>query len=602
MSQNFSGVREERKEFEKIAPRNRGFIFFKGGFMFLIILFLFSLNLFSQFEETVVITASPYRTTLEELKNHSEVLKEEQLKENKSLEETLRFFSSSLILRSGPPGKVSSLFLRGSESNHTLLLLEGMVLNDPYFGNIYLSEYLTSSFSKIEILKGPYSSIYGSEALGGVISLFLKREDRLNFSLGFGNYGERDLNLFYGKDKLSFQFSKHTEDGRMENDGWEENQGFFYFDGQNIKTFLFARKGKVEIPFNGFQLTPLRNQKTEDYLLSFPYEKNLLKGWQMEGFLGFLKSNFYFEDPQDQWGYTWGKTKSERFFGNFKIYKSFKGFHIALGLEGKKEKVWDKNVFGENLKGEDFENGAIFFQSKKEFKYFNLQAGLRLDRSSDFGSSLNPKISIYVPIKNFNFYLQAGSGFRAPSIGELYFPYSGNKNLKEEKLKSYEAGFSYKNLNLNFFQNQFKNLIDFELSTYKFQNIGKAKTRGIEASYKNNFLFISLNYLNTRDLIEEKELLRRPELYGNLNFYKDFKDLSFVFSTLFVGKRWDIDQNYQRIKMEQFFREDLSLSFDLWKQLKAKIKVENLFNSSYEEVYGYKGLGRKFIFNIEKNF
>ena len=104
------------------------------------------------------------------------------------MEEILRFSSSINILRSGSPGKVSSLFLRGSESNHTLLLLEGMPLNDPFFGNIYLSEYLSESFSKIEILKGPYSSIYGSEGLGGVVSLFLNKENRANLSLGFGNF------------------------------------------------------------------------------------------------------------------------------------------------------------------------------------------------------------------------------------------------------------------------------------------------------------------------------------------------------------------------------------------------------------------------------
>lgn len=570
--------------------------------MFFLLLFLFSLNLFSQFEETVIITASPYKTTLEELKNHTEIIEEEKLKEKSSLDEVLRVFSSSFILRSGSPGKVSSLFLRGSESNHTLLLLEGMPLNDPYFGNIYLSEYLTGSFSRVEILKGPYSSIYGSEAMGGVINLFLNKEDRTDLSLGFGEYGYKDLNFSYGKDKINFQFSKHLEDGIMKNDGWDENQGFFYFDGENINAFVFARKGKVEIPFNGTQITPLRNQKTEDYLISFPYEKKFLNGWAIDGFAGFLKSNFYFEDPEDSWGYTWGKTKSQRIFGNFKIYKSFRDFHIAFGFEGKGEKVWDKNVFGKNLDGESFENSAIFFQSKKDFKKFNIQFGLRYDKSSDFGDSLNPKIGLFIPIKNINFYLQTGTGFRAPSIGELYFPYSGNKSLKEEKLKSYEMGFSYKNFNLNFFQNDFENLIDFEFSTYKFENIGKAKIKGIEASYRNSFLSISLNHLNTKDLVENKELLRRPDFSGNLVLFKNFNNFYLSFMTIFVGKRWDVNGYYERIRMEEFVREDFSLKINFKKLFTGGIKIENLFNSSYEEVYGYKTPGRRLIINFEKYF
>lgn len=570
--------------------------------MFIFFLLLISLNLFSQFEETVIISASPYPTTSEELKNHTEIIEEKDIKERVSLEEILRFSSSINILRSGSPGKVSSLFLRGSESNHTLLLLEGMPLNDPYFGNIYLSEYLSESFSKIEILKGPYSSIYGSEALGGVVSLFLNKENRANISLGFGNYGHKDLNFSYTKDKFIFQFSKHIEDGAMENDGWDENQTYFYYNGKNLKTMLFARKGKVEIPFNGTILTPLRNQKTEDYILNFPFEKSFLSGWQVNGFVGILKSNFYFEDPEDLWGYTWGKTKSQRIFGNFKMFKTFKDFDVSFGLEAKEEKVWDKSVFGENLNGENFQNTGVFFQSKKNFKNFNLQLGLRYDFSSNFSDSLNPKIGLFIPYKKFNFYFQTGKGFRAPSIGELYFPYSGNKNLKEEELLSYEIGFSYSNFTINFFKNNFKNLIDFDFSKYQFENIGRAKTNGFEFSFKNSFLKLNMVYLKTKDLNENKELLRRPSFSGNLILYKNFENFSFYFSTIFVGKRWDINEYYERIKMKEFTRQDFSFNINFKNGYELKFKIENFFNSSYEEVYGYKALGRRFVLGFEKNF
>lgn len=570
--------------------------------MFFLFVILFSLCLFSQFEETVIISASPYKTSFEELKNHTEVISENDLREKESLEEIFRFSSSFNILRSGSPGKVSSFFLRGSESNHTLLLLEGMPLNDPYFGNIYLSEYLSKSFSRAEILKGPYSSIYGSEALGGVVSLFLKKEEKANFSIGIGNYGYEDLNFYYGKNRFIFQFSKHREDGRMENDGWDENQTHFYFDGENLNAFIFARKGKIEIPFNGQILTPLRNQKTEDYIFSLPFEKKFLNGWAIDGFTGILRSNFYFEDPDDNWGYTWGKTKSQRIFGNLKFYKTFNETDIAFGLEAKEEKVWDKNVYGENLNGENFENGALFFQGKKRFKNFIIQAGGRYDFSSNFGNSLNPKLGIFIPFKSLNFYLQTGKGFKAPSIGELYFPYSGNKDLKEEELISIETGFSISNITLNFFKNKFKNLIDFEYSSYQFKNIGKAKTEGIEINYKNSFLNLNLAYLGTKDLNTGNELLRRPSFSGNFILIKNFKNYSFSFSTFFIGKRWDVNEYFERVKMKEFAREDFSLNMNFKKWFNIRFRIENLFNSSYEEVYGYKAPGRRIVLNFEKNF
>ncbi len=572
--------------------------------MFILIFLFFSLSLFPQFQETIVVSASPYPTKLEEIKNNAEILKEKDLKEKqiKSLEEALRFSSSSIILRSGSPGKVSSIFLRGSESNHTLLLLEGIPLNDPYFGNLYLSNYLTESFDKIEVLKGPYSSLYGSDALGGVVSLFLKRNLKPYLSLSLGEKGYGDLNFGFSKGKYTFQFIKHFEKGRYDNDGWDENQGYFYFDGKNFKTMFFARKGKVEIPFEGGIITPLRNMKTEDFLLSFPFEKIYKNGWIMEGFGGFLKSNLLFKDPQDPWGYTYGETKTQRVFVNLKFHKNFESFHFAFGLEGKKDWAWDKSSFGKNLNGENKNNFALFFQSKKDFKHFSIQGGLRYDNSSTYGGVINPKFALFFPIKKINLYIQGGKGFRAPSLGELYFPYSGNKNLKEEELKSIEAGFSYENITLNFYKNYFKNLIDFDPLTYKFENIGKAETKGVELSFKNSFLILSLNYLKSENLIDKKELLRRPNFYGNLTLKKEFEYFKIFLSTIYVGERWDINQSFERIKMKPFMREDLSLSLKIKGNLIPKLKIENLFNSSYEEISGYKALGRRFILGFDLNF
>ncbi len=96
--------------------------------------------------------------------------------------------------------------------------------------------------------------------------------------------------------------------------------------------------------------------------------------------------------------------------------------------------------------------------------------------------------------------------------------------------------------------------------------------------------------------------MRRPNFYGNLTLKKEFDYFKIFLSTIYVGERWDINQSFERVKMEPFIREDLSLNLKMKGNFLPKLKIENLFNSSYEEISGYKALGRRFILGFDFNF
>jgi len=205
--------------------------------MRLFLVLLFSTSALAQFGETVVVTAGAVPASLDELAAQGSVLTADQMEARKitTVDEAIRQTLSAIVLRSGTPGKVSSLFLRGAESDQALILLNGIPVSNSAFSGYNYGDLLTAGISRIEIVRGPYSALYGSEALAGVVSLFTGGGDRdaLRLSLSGGGDGlaEGDLSLDRGRFHLSL--ARHGEDGRLPNDGWTQFQGVMAYDGGN---------------------------------------------------------------------------------------------------------------------------------------------------------------------------------------------------------------------------------------------------------------------------------------------------------------------------------------------------------------------------------
>ena len=214
--------------------------------------------------------------------------------------------------------------------------------------------------------------------------------------------------------------------------------------------------------------------------------------------------------------------------------------------------------------------------------------------------TLNPKLSLALPVGKFRLHAQAGTAFRAPSMGELYYPDSGNPNLQPEKSVSMEAGVSADGFTLNAFQSRYTNLIDFNYATNAFQNSGRSRIRGLEFQAGRDFgktrLDLSATRLDTRDFSTGLPLLRRPRLSGNWFLTRPAGRITVTASGLYVGERQDIDAvTFARVNMRPFYRQDMTLALEDPRLFHPYFKIENCFNAAYQEIAGYPALGRRII-------
>ena len=560
--------------------------------------------LWAQFGETIVVTAGAFPSPLEEVAPQATVLTagELQARRIQNVDEAIRETLSAIVLRSGTPGKVSSLFLRGADSDHALILLNGVPVSNSSFSGYNYGDILTAGISRIEIVRGPYSALYGSEAMAGVVSLFTNggTRDALHVSASAGGDGLAEGDASVDEGRLHLTLARHSEAGRLPNDGWAQSQGIFFYDAGAWGISLVGRDGDVGIPLNEGVPSPERRMRSQEYTMALPFHFDLMEGWKLEADAGTTWNRLRFTDGQDPYGYTWSDTRAGRAFARVLLEESGQDWKSAFGLEARRDTVSDRSVYGTNLDGKAMEDGALFFEETGAVGAMAVRAGLRLDHHSEFGSTLNPKLSLAVPIGKIRLHVQAGTAFRAPSMGELYFPNSGNGDLQPEKSVSVEAGVSGGGFTFNAFQSRYTNLIDFNYATYAFQNSGRSRIRGLEFQTGRTFgktrLDLSATWLDTEDFSTGLPLLRRPRLSGSWFLTRPAGRFTVTASGLYVGRRSDIDAvTFARVGMRPFYRQDLTLAIEDPRLLHPYIKIENCFNSAYEEIAGYPALGRRVI-------
>jgi vitamin B12 transporter len=204
-----------------------------------------------------------------------------------------------------------------------------------------------------------------------------------------------------------------------------------------------------------------------------------------------------------------------------------------------------------------------------------------------------------------------GQAFSPPSIGELYFPVSGNPDLEPETSESLEFGieqsFGSWVLGLTGFQNDLSNLIEFDFASYQNVNVGRARTQGIEveAGFQKDRWRLRWNgtYLETEDLDTGQELLRRPRESSNLVVVYAPKSWSTSLAGLYVGDREDVDPiTFQRMVNEGYFRLDVAARWRPGTRLAPYARIENLLGEEYQPALGFPAPGRTFVVGVATSF
>jgi vitamin B12 transporter len=581
------------------------------------------------FSGTLVVTTSAEEETLASAPASATVITREEIDARQATDVAtlLRGVAGASLSTSGSPGKATSLFLRGGASTHTLVLVDGSEVNNPYFAGFDWGRFSTSGVERVEIVRGPYSALYGSDAISGVVHVITSREaPALAIDLAGGERGLVNLRA-----ESSWNGGPLAVQGAVErrsDDGWAPNDDLsqttanssirWSSEGRELALRVRWSEYELGIPYGpdatGTALvsTTARRQDGNELQVTLPFE-------QRSGRLGFGISLSHnrrsdsFADPEDPFGFTESITESSTSRARAIIHFDSAAGRTSAGGEYETISVDDSSNFGITLDGRERLTRA-FFAEQRAFREFSrgrmeLAAGVRHDSVDSFGSTISPRMGIAWLSGSNKYRASYGEGFRAPSIGELYFPFAGNSGLEAETSRSAEIGFDRtfgaRHLaSITLFEASSRNLIHFDNSTFRFANIGAAESRGAELSGRAQLtgrlaIGVSWTHLETEDRATGEPLPRRPKNSGALHLDYAVNRLSAAMTILHTGDRRDVEPLFPwgHMQSEAWTTADLALRYRLGSYV-PYLTVQNLAGTEYEEIAGYRAAGRRLLIGI----
>jgi len=541
----------------------------------------------------------------------------------------LRRVPGLTVVQSGDNGGVTSVFTRGTNSNQTLVLFDGVRLNSPYFGGYDWSILPTAGLERIEVVRGPFSALWGGDAVGGVVNLMPQMgrsslSGRLFAEGGEAGWKRGQAQVSWASDTVDVLASGFYREGSgaLPNSDYSLGQGlvdagYTWAPGSRVGLLVQSLSSHVEIPFTGATVTPHRYQSADQTVAAIPLRWRITGSWGLEATLSHVERDFSFRDPDDPFGFTSSDTSADT--GQIRLAASHRmGRHaLRFGGEWRGDTVDDRSSFGTNLDGRDVDTTSFFVQDLWQVaRAVRLQLGARWDDADQWGSQLSPRVGIgWTVARGWELRASWGKAFRQPSVGELYFPFSGNPNLDAETGSSAEVGAAYTgagggyHVEVNLFSTNLDHLIQFDYASYTFQNVGSADITGAELAGGvllggNTWLKGQLTWLDTQG-DDGQELLRRPSLSGSLTLSGrlGLDRLRGDLTVLYIGERGDIDPaTFGRITAGGFVTADLALAYRLVPQLELTFRVQNLTDRSYEMVAGYPSPGRRLMGGLRASF
>lgn len=576
--------------------------------------------------ETVVVTATAAAEDEPAIGAAATVITRERIERGgfRTVAEVLRSVPGVDIVRSGSDGSVTFAELRGANSTQTLVLVDGQRLNSPYFPGYDLSSLTTENIERIEIVRGPFSALYGSDALGGVIQIFTRPAQpglAGQATVEAGDAGQRAGSVFasYGEETLgvSGSYRDGRVDGDRGNSDWQQQNGALRIEGRFAEGARIALEGAIEesdlgVPGPVGRETPRARYGTRQERLSLPVSFSPAPGHEATLLFSDVVARPRFDDP-------------DSFFSSRTDARSLQGRACDTWTSGanrltgfvsfERGRVNDGSNFGPSLEGQHTTIwGAGFEDSWKLAGGITATAGVRYDDHSQFGAAWSPRATAAWLSSDALWKVRAsgGSAFRAPTVGELYYPFSGNPDLKPERSTAYDLGVERYlpggRIEASLFWNDFRDLIVFDFARSANFNVGRARTRGVEVALRQDLaralsVDAGYTYLDAQDRGTGLALIRRPRHRAFLGAsWQPLGGLSLAPRATFVGNRPDSDAlTGKRVESPSFLRLDLFARYSLG-PVAPYARVENLADRRYEEVNGYPAPRRRFAAGLEARF
>jgi vitamin B12 transporter len=599
--------------------------------------------------EPVVVTATKVDTAAEELGASVSVVNGEdfQTYHYATVDEALRSVPGVEIRRSGAYGKTSSVTIRGANSNQVQVLVDGVRVKSPTLGQVDLSDLSPDLIERIEVVRGAQSTLYGADAIGGVVNIITRRGSgrplQASVQQEVGNYDTlASRTTVHGAWKVlhyALSASHFESNGRFQNDETDANAISARLGARlpwdSALDFIFRyNKNDVGVPVKGVfpgpqPIDPIINrnarQQSETAVLSLEGKTRPVPWWESRARLSRYENSAGFQDPVDPGVAfdlpTFSQVNVERreaeWVNSFFIGKWSTS---SVGLEHRRESGENKGTFRAAS-----ETGSVFFEQQlRFFERLFVTGGFRIEDNSVFGTTTTERGSLAFLIKETGTRLRgsAGTGFRAPTFNDLFFPGFGNPDLQPEESLSYDFGVDQKlwknrvRLGLTYFQIEFENLITCctPLPTAPFGgpfNVGRARSAGLELTAEIDVLpnlVASLNYTytDTENLATDRPLPREPRHRWNVGLtWEPIARLSLFTQVHVVTEQLEAfgdvyNSGYTRVDVGGTWR---VLERVGWlRKLELTARIQNLLNERYAEVRGFPALGVNALVGLRASF
>ncbi len=570
--------------------------------------------------EPVIVTATRTAQTADQTIAPVTVITEADIQKSgaNSMFELLQGQPGVTMTSSGGYGKPSSLFLRGTESNHVLLLIDGLKVGSATTGGAAWEHLPLDQIERIEIVRGPRSTLYGSQAIGGVIQIFTRKgtdTPQSATSLNAGSHGLRKLNAnTRGKqDALSYAFSV----SHFETDGWSSvKPGDSYYDADNDPYENNALTANLAYHINN------SNQINANWLYS--KGKNSFDTSYANASNDAVQQTIgidWISNPNTDWESTVKIGYSEDLLENSNATEHNTRRNIAswtnhitlneeqvlsLGIDHIDDKVSSTTNYSQTSR---YENG-LFGQWQTLLGRNRLVLGGRHIDNEQFGTHFNYDLEAARDLSSgLTVTAAIGEGFSAPTFADLYYPTYGNANLKPEESKSYELGIRGKHAtgswSAQIYRTDIDGLIAYSGGTYA--NIDKSRIDGAELETTHVFMDWNVNssitYVDARNRITGEKLLSRPEWSFKVNANRDFGRLN-------AGVTWKgqtdsmtyAPSGWSAEKTNGFGTLDLAIQYEIANKTSAFFNATNILDKEYELVKNYNSPDRQISIGVNARF
>ena len=592
--------------------------------------------------ERIVVSATRFDIPLDQSPSSaSEITSQDlELKQIERVSDALREVPGLSVVQSGAPGQLTSVFTRGLNSAHTQVLLDGIPINQGLAGQFDFANLTTDNIDRIEVVRGPQSTIYGPRALAGVIQIFTKRGEgtpEATLSSDGGSYDTFRETLQSDGKINNFDYSIgasriDTDNARPNNQyrntaaiadiGWSPN------DGLRIGSLFTYSLSDTGNPNLIFAPRPLDNFLTEKWLIA-PHVDVRIGDWWEHKFIFSYDEERQVNDPNED-GFV-GPTRA--LFTRMTIdyqnnLRPTSWFTLTSGLfysevDAGQERPFILQIFGPQptfVSDHTTQTGAFLQATLTPIENLIFVAGGRIDHFNQFGDIWTYRIagSYKIDKTNTTLHSSVATGFSPPSSQDKIF--GNNFGLKPEEDFAWDAGIEQRfwenriSVGATYFHNDLSNLIGFS-GLFETLNLGAARTQGVETElraqpivdliFTATYTYLDAEKTSSADInqLQGARLPRRPrnEVYVSAS-YLWCKKLRTTIAAKFVNAREELNFGGPNFDIEDYAFVNVTAEYEVNKYMSIFGRIDNLTDEQYAEVFGFPALGRAAYAGVKVRF